>query len=159
MKLLSGLYWGYLSQESRNRLVKAFSSRFSRRLLSSRGIEIVFNGNIGKGLVLGHGWGITVNSQAILGDECVLFKGCTIGSIRSGKRKGVPRLGNHVVVGCNAFVCGGITIGDDVLIAANAFVDFDVPSNSLVIGNPGVIHAKMNPCRDYVHHSLGDKND
>ena len=116
-----------------------------------RGVEINLDGNIGEGLVLAHPWGITVNSRAVLGRDCVLFKGCTIGSIRSGKREGVPKLGDRVVVGCNAFVCGGITIGSDVLIAANAFVDFDVPSNSVVVGNPGVIHHKDNPCRDYVN--------
>ena len=82
--------------------------------------------------------------------DCRRFWRRSIGSIRSGKREGVPKLGNRVVVGCNAFVCGGITVGDDVLIAANAFVDFDVPSNSLVIGNPGVIRHKENPCKDYI---------
>ena len=100
--------------------------------------------------MLGHGYGITVNSRATIGDDCTLFKGCTVGSVRSGRREGVPKLGNRVVVGCNAFVCGGIIIGDDVMIAANAFVDFDVPSNSLVIGNPATIHHKENPCRDYL---------
>lgn len=150
MKLLSGMYWGRLSERACNPFVKKVAAYVAVRLLSRRGIELVFNGNIGEGLVLAHPWGITVNSRAVLGRNCVLFKGCTIGSIRSGKREGVPKLGDRVVVGCNAFVCGGITIGSDVLIAANAFVDFDVPSNSVVIGNPGTIHYKENPCRDYV---------
>lgn len=44
----------------------------------------------------------------------------------------------------------GVTIGNDVLIAANSFVDFDVPDNSLVIGNPGIIKHKENACtKDY----------
>lgn len=129
--------------------MKKLAARIAGRLLSRRGIELAFNGNIGEGLVLAHPWGITVNSRAVLGRDCVLFKGCTIGSIRSGKREGVPRLGDRVVVGCNAFVCGGISIGSDVLIAANAFVDFDVPSNSIVLGSPGVIHHKDNPVKDY----------
>lgn len=150
MTLLSGEFWGRLSTRSRNQFVKRIAARISKRLLLRRGIELEYNDNIGEGLVLAHPWGITVNSRAVLGKDCVLFKGCTIGSIRSGKREGWPRLGDRVVVGCNAFVCGGITIGNDVLIAANAFVDFDVPSNSIVIGNPGQIHHKENPCRDYV---------
>lgn len=135
---------------SRHWLLKWLLCRLSARLLACRGIDIPFGENIGEGLVLAHGWGITVNSRAVLGKDCVLFKGCTIGSVRSGPRKGVPSLGDRVVVGCNAFVCGGIRIGDDVLVAANAFVDFDVPSHSVVIGNPGVIHHKANPCRDYL---------
>lgn len=59
-------------------------------------------------------------------------------------------LGDRVVVGCNAFVCGGIRIGDDVLIAANAFVNFDVPDHSVVVGNPGVIHHKDHATADYI---------
>ena len=58
-------------------------------------------------------------------------------------------MGRRVVIGLNATVVGGITVGDDVFIAANAFVDFDVPSHSLVIGNPGVIHHKDGATKDY----------
>ena len=151
MKMKLGIFLGRLSERLDYLLLKKVTRWISRRLLSSRGVELEFNGNIGDGLVLAHAWGITVNSRAVIGKNCVLFKGCTIGSVRSGKREGWPHLGNRVVVGCNAFVCGGITIGDDVLIAANAFVNFDVPSNSIVIGNPGQIHCKVNPCRDYVN--------
>jgi serine O-acetyltransferase len=150
MKLFSGIYWGRLSEQMTNPIFKHMAAFVSRWLLMRRGVEITFNGNIGDGLVLGHAFGITVNRRAKIGHNCVLFKGCTIGSVRSGKREGVPILGNRVVVGCNAFVCGGITIGDDVLIGANAFVDFDVPPNSIVIGNPGQIHHKESPCIDYV---------
>lgn len=104
---------------------------------------------IGRNLVLAHPSGITVNPQAIIGDDCVIFKNVTIGSIRSGKREGVPQIGNHCVIGAGAFVCGGIHVGDNVLIAANSFVDFDVPDNSIVIGNPGAIHHKENATKDY----------
>jgi serine O-acetyltransferase len=47
-------------------------------------------------------------------------------------------------------ICGNVTIGNDVLIAAGAYVNFDVPDNSVVIGNPGVIHHKENPSKDYL---------
>lgn len=57
-----------------------------------------------------------------------------------GKREGVPIIGNRVSVGANAVIVGKITIGDDVLIAPNSFVNFDVPSHSIVLGNPGKIH-------------------
>lgn len=106
--------------------------------------------NIGKNFVMGHPYGITINARAVIGNDCVVFKNATIGSIRSGKREGVPVLGDKVVVGCGAFLCGGIRIGNDVLIAANSFVDFDVPDHSIVIGNPGIIHHKENSSKDYV---------
>lgn len=113
-------------------------------------IEITFSRQIGAGLLLAHPYSITVNSGTIIGENVTLFKECTIGSIRSGRRNGTPIIGNNVVVGTNAFVCGGITIGDDVLIAANSFVDFDVPKHSLVFGNPGIIKPKENAARDYI---------
>ena len=106
---------------------------------------------IGKNLTLGHPFNITVNPRVTIGDDCVHCKGCTIGSVRSGPRMGVPQLGDRVVVGINSFVCGNITIGNDVLIAANSFVDFDVPDNSLVLGNPGVIHKKLSASKDYIN--------
>ena len=112
-------------------------------------LEIPNFKTIGRNLVLAHPSGITVNPQAIIGDDCVIFKNVTIGSIRSGKREGVPQIGNHCVIGAGAFVCGGIHVGDNVLIAANSFVDFDVPDNSIVIGTPGAIHHKENATKDY----------
>lgn len=105
---------------------------------------------IGKGLVLAHPYGITVSAGATIGENCVLFKGCTVGGVRgNSKIAGAPTIGDRVVVCCNAMVCGGIRIGNDVLIAAGAFVDFNVPDNSIVVGNPGVIHHKENPTRYY----------
>lgn len=149
--LRSYLFWGRLYESSSSRWVKWIAGFVVRQMAKRNGNEISFNGNIGSGLVLAHGRNITVNSRSVIGSHCVLFKGCTIGSVRSGKREGVPHIGNRVVIGCNAFVCGGITIGNDVLIAPNAFVNFDVPSNSVVVGNPGVIHSKDNPCKDYIN--------
>lgn len=92
---------------------------------------------------------ITVNDGAKLAGDLILYKGCTIGGVRSGRRQGVPTLGRRVVVGLNATVVGGVTVGDNVFIAPNAFVNFDVPSHSVVIGNPGVIHPKDGATRDY----------
>lgn len=114
-----------------------------------RGIQIDFSQKIAGGLVLAHAYCITVNSGSVLGEKCMLFKGCTIGGVRSGKRKGVPRLGNRVVVGLNSTIVGGVSIGDDVMIAPNTFVNFDVPSHSVVIGSPGVIHNKENATSAY----------
>lgn len=151
LHLRSYLFWGRLYESSSDGFVKRIAGFVVRQMAKRNGNEISFNGNIGSGLVLAHGRNITVNSRSVIGSRCVLFKGCTIGSVRSGKREGVPCIGNRVVIGCNAFVCGGITIGDDVLIAANAFVNFDVPSNSVVVGNPGVVHRKDNPCNDYIN--------
>ena len=59
----------------------------------------------------------------------------------------------RVTICSNAMVCGGITVSDDVLIAANCFVNFDVPSNSLVLGNPAIVKPKLDASRDYIGES------
>ena len=64
--------------------------------------------------------------------------------------KGVPVLGDLVYVGLNATIVGGVRIGNNVLIAANSFVNFNVPSNSVVLGNPGQIHFKENSTKGYL---------
>ena len=66
-----------------------------------------------------------------------------------GNRAGCPRIGNRVIIGLNSTVVGKVCIGDNVMIAPNTFVNFDVPNNSLVIGSPGKIHHKDNPCDGY----------
>ena len=94
---------------------------------------------IGKGLYLGHPYNISVSEFAEIGSNCNLSKGVTIGAENRGPRTGAPKLGNKVWVGTNAVVVGKITIGDNVMIAPNAFVNRDVPPNSIVIGNPAQI--------------------
>ncbi len=116
-----------------------------KRIGQRMGNEIDFS-HIGEGIVLKHPYCITVNPNAVLGKNITLFKGCTIGAIRG---EGVPRIGDNVVICCNAMVCGNITVGNDVLIAAGAFVNFDVPDHSVVIGNPGIIHYKIGAADKY----------
>lgn len=84
-----------------------------------------------------------------MGDNINLHKGCTIGST-SGDNWGSPVIGNCVWIGINATVVGKITAGDDVLISPGAYVNFDVPSHSVVIGNPGEIHHKENATEAYI---------
>ena len=63
----------------------------------------------------------------------------------------MPTIGNNVSVGINSTIVGNITIGDDVMIAPNCFVNFDVTSHSVVIGNPGVVHSKDSATYGYVN--------
>lgn len=85
-----------------------------------------------------------------IGDNCNLHKGCTIGRENRGKREGSPTIGNCVSIGINSTVIGKISIGNDVMIAPNSFVNFDVPDHSVVIGNPGIIHHKENATEGYI---------
>lgn len=107
-----------------------------KHLQTKYGLELGHGVNIAPGLYLGHAYGITVNPHAHIGRNCNLHKGCTIGQENRGRRKGAPTLGERVWVGTHATVVGAITVGDDVLIAPNAYVNKDIPSHSIVVGNP-----------------------
>ena len=122
---------------------------YNRKLIKN-GIDFYSNKNIGKGLVIGH-WGrIIISGKATLGNQVMITHGVTIGRDIRGKRKGDPTIGNRVCIRANSTVVGNITIGDDVLIAPNTFVNFDVPSHSIVIGNPARIISKENATAGHV---------
>lgn len=119
---------------------KICMNRFARKT----GIDFLGSKNIGDGLIIGH-WGrIVVNGAAKFGNEIMLTHGVTIGRDIRGTHAGVPTFGNKICIRANSTVVGNVKIGDDVLIAPNTFVNFDVPSHSVVIGNPAAIHHKEN---------------
>ena len=78
----------------------------------------------------------------------------TIGQESRGKRKGSPKIGDNVWIGTNAVIVGNITIGNDVLIAPLAHVNFDVPDHSIVIGNPAKIIRRENATAGYINHTV-----
>lgn len=114
------------------------------------GFQINPSTKIGKGLYIGHRGTIIINSKAIIGECCNLSPGVTIGQTNRGLKKGAPVIGNKVWVGTNAVLVGNIKIGDNVLIVPNAYVNIDIPSNSIVIGNPAKIVSKEDPTADYI---------
>jgi serine O-acetyltransferase len=123
------------------------------------GFQIPPNTRIGKGLYIGHRGPVVINGRAELGDNCTLSHIVTIGQINRGKKTGCPKIGNRVFIGAGAVVVGKIVIGDNVLIAPNAFVNFDVPDNSIVIGNPAVVKSHTNATEGYINYVLTESND
>jgi serine O-acetyltransferase len=103
------------------------------------GFEISPTTAIGPGLYLGHFGGVVISPYAVLGSNINIAQGVTIGAASRGARRGAPTLGNRVWVGANAVIVGRVTIGDDALIGPGAYVNFDVPEKSVVIGNPGQV--------------------
>lgn len=126
--------------------------RFLRKKMQAHyGLEIPGQATIGEGFYIGHAYGITVNPDAVIGRNCNIHKGVTIGQENRGKRKGAPVPGDCVWLGVNSTVVGAVTIGDDVLIAPNSYVNCDVPSHSIVIGNPCRIIPRDNATEGYVN--------
>lgn len=111
----------------------------SQRSRKRTGIEIHPGATIGKRLVIDHGMGIVIGETTIIGDDCLLYQGVTLGG--SGKEKGKrhPTLGNNVLVGAGAKVLGSFTVGDNARIAANAVVLNEIPENATAVGVPARI--------------------
>lgn len=105
---------------------------------------------IGKGLRIEHIGGIVINPEAVLGENITLLNGVLIGAQNRGKNKGMPVIGNYVWIGTNAIIVGGIHIGNNCLIAPGAYVNFNVPDNSIVLGNPGKIIPKSDATKGYI---------
>ena len=116
----------------RNRLLFYFYFLWWRRLKTNYGFDISYRTQIGEGLYIGHSGGIVIHGDTQIGDYCNLSQGITIGVSIRGKQAGIPKIGNRVFIGPGAVILGGINIGDDVLIGANAMVTFDVPDKAVV---------------------------
>lgn len=126
---------------------------YMRRLVKfseKTGIMLYENMNIPRGLIIGHPGPVIINGKATFDGNIFLTHGVTIGRDIRGKRAGAPHFGKNVCIRCNSTVVGGINIGDDVLIAPNTFVNFDVPSHSIVIGNPATIHHRDNATEGHI---------
>lgn len=137
-------------QATKNPVWRLIRKRMERRY----GLEISHWPKIGEGFYLGHAYGITVNPNAVIGRNCNLHKGVTIGQENRGKRKGAPELGDCVWVGANSTIVGKVTIGDDVLVAPNTYVNCDVPSHSIVIGSPCKVIPRNGATEGYINHRV-----
>lgn len=121
---------------------------------NKRGLEISSQTLIGEGLFLGHAFNITINGASKLGKNINIHKGVTIGQENRGKRKGVPTIGDNVWIGINATIVGAVSIGSDVLIAPNSYVNCDIPDHSIVFGNPCVIKHRENATENYINNKV-----
>lgn len=106
------------------------------------GIEIPFTCDIKEGLKIRHFGTIVVSSGCILGKNCDISQGVTLGISKRGKYKGEPKLGNNIYIAPGAKIIGNIKIGDNSIIGVNCVVTKDIPENSVVAGNPGKIISK-----------------
>ena len=110
------------------------------------GVEIHPAAQIGKHFFIDHAMGVVIGETTIVGDNCVLYQGVTLGGTSNESGKLHPTLGNNVTVGTGAKVLGNIHIGDNVRIGGNSVVVKDVPADSTVVGVPGRV-VKRNGCR------------
>ncbi len=109
------------------------------------GIEIHPCAQIGERFFIDHGMGVVIGETTIIGDNCHLYQGVTLGGTSTKRAKRHPTLGNGVVVGAGAKIIGAVNIGDDAKIGAGSVVVTNVPPNATVVGVPGHIVAYADP--------------
>lgn len=96
-------------------------------------VDLPLNAEIGGGLRIFHGMGLVVHPDVVIGRNCVLRQGVTIGERKTGTGA-VPMVGNDVEFGCNSVVLGPVHIGDGALIGAGAVVLEPVPASGVMVG-------------------------
>ncbi len=108
------------------------------------GIEIHPAAKIGKGLFIDHGSGVVIGETAVIGDDCTIYQGVTLGGTGkiSGKRH--PTVGNRVMIGAGAKILGPFKVGSNSKIAAGAVVLDEIPENSTAVGIPARVVKKGN---------------
>ena len=117
-------------------------------------IQIPARTKIDEGFYIGHTGRVIIHPEAVLGKNINVGTGVTIGYENRGKRKGAPVFDGNCWIGTNAVVVGNVKIGEDVMIAPLAFVNFDVPPHSIVIGNPAKIIYKENATEGYIENKV-----
>jgi len=103
------------------------------------GIEIHPGATIGRRVFIDHGMGVVIGETAIIGNDCTLYHGVTLGGTSWNKGKRHPTLESGVVIGAGAKILGPITIGEGAKIGSNAVVVKDVPANATAVGIPARI--------------------
>lgn len=111
-----------------------FTSHIGRWLT---GIEIHPGAIVGRRFFIDHGMGVVIGETAVIGDDCTLYHGVTLGGTSWKKGKRHPTLGNGVVVGAGAKILGPVEIGDGARIGSNSVVLKNVPPGATVVGIPG----------------------
>ena len=139
-------------QVSKNNPLWLVYKLFIRHYMLKYGFQI--GGKIGYGFYIGHFGTIVVNPKATIGDNCNIAHNVTIGVTNRGQKAGVPSIGNEVWIGTGSVIVGKITIGNNVLIAPGAYVNFDVPDNSIVMGNPGKISSSEFATSGYINNKF-----
>lgn len=118
------------------KLIARFISQNARR---RTGIEIHPGATIGKNLFIDHGMGVVIGETAVIGDNCTLYQGVTLGGTGKDHGKRHPTLGDNVLIGAGAKVLGPFTVGSNSRVAAGAVVLNEVPEGATAVGCPARI--------------------
>jgi len=141
---LHALWWHRLAHACwthRLKWLARFISNIARWLT---GIEIHPGVVIGRRFFIDHGLGVVIGETAVIGDDCTVYQGVTLGGTSWNPGKRHPTLANDVVVGAGAKVLGPFTVGEGARVGSNAVVVKEVPPGCTAVGVPG----KLVKCKD-----------
>lgn len=137
-----------------NRKMYFLARAVSQHAVKKTNIEIHPGAQIGRRFFIDHGTGVVIGETAIIGDDCTLYQGVTLGGTGKDHGKRHPTLGNNVLIGAGAKVLGPFTIGDNSNVAAGSVVLSAIPENSTAVGAPARV-VKRNGKRvdklDHIH--------
>ena len=102
-------------------------------------IEIHPGAQLGHGILIDHGCGVVIGETAVVGDNCTIYQGVTLGGTGKETGKRHPTLGDNVMVGAGAKLLGNFTVGSGSKIAAGAVVLTDIPENATAVGVPAKV--------------------
>lgn len=136
----------------KNRVLFYFFFLWLRQLKVKYGFDISYRTQIGAGLYIGHFGNVVIHGDVIIGKNCNISQGITIGISNYGDKKGIPTIGNRVFIGPNACVFGNITIGNNVTIGANSVVTESIAEGKTVLSSKMTILDK-DLSQYYIHNS------
>ncbi len=116
--------------------MKFIARWISQRARRKTGIEIHPGATIGKNLFIDHGMGVVIGETTVIGDNCTLYQGVTLGGTGKDHGKRHPTLGDNVLIGAGAKVLGPFRVGDNSRVAAGAVVLSEIPDNATAVGVP-----------------------
>lgn len=144
-------FWALIQYRTANAIFRNFHWPILRQLLlllcliwqkiieTTTGISIPASVRVGHSFYIGHFGGIILNANTVIGDNCNISQGVTIGISGLGENRGVPVIGDNVYIGANAVLAGKITIGNDVLVGASSLVNKSCNDQVTLLGVPAVV--------------------
>lgn len=136
---LWALFWFRIAHFLYLKKLKFISLFIMHKVKTKRGIEIHPGATIGKHLVIDHGVGVVIGETSIIGNNCLIYQGVTLGGTGKDKGKRHPTIGDNVMIGAGAKVLGNIYISNNSKIGANTIVVDSIYEPSTIIGCKGRI--------------------
>jgi serine O-acetyltransferase len=114
------------------------------------GIDLPYTVKLGRRVIIEHQGAIVIHGNCVIGDDCIIRQGVTLGNRYLDRPFEAPELGDRVNIGAGAKILGGVIIGDEVNIGANAVVLSDIPPGQTAVGIPAKIIRPVNNNLDLI---------